>query len=142
MGSWSASYATGVPLMDSQHQELFRYMDDLTDKAKADRIPQVLDYLGKYIDKHFREEQDLHISSGYPHREAHKKLHAEFVANYKTLKEELKATAGKEGLMTMKINRVAVEWLKNHIYGPDKQFALFYHSLPGHEMPKGLHLFK
>ncbi len=140
MGSWSASYVTGVPLMDTQHQELFRHMDDLVDKTKVNQIPEILDYLGKYVDKHFREEQNLHASCGYPQREEHKKLHAEFVASYKQLKEDFAKSPGKAGIMSLRISRTAVEWLKNHIYGPDRMFAKYYFSLPGHVQPKEANL--
>ncbi|MDR2893453.1 MAG: hemerythrin family protein [Deltaproteobacteria bacterium] len=133
---WTASYETGVPLMDNQHKELFKHMDALTDKSKSGQILQSLEYLSQYIDKHFREEQDLHASCKYPQRDAHKKLHVEFVAAYRKLRSEFENSPGKEAIMSMRINRNAVEWLKNHIYGPDKTFAKYYFSLPGNVDPK------
>ena len=123
---WNKSLETGVPLMDTQHQELFRRMDDLSDTSKADRVPQTLDFLGKYVDKHFRGEEDLHLSSGYPQRADHKKLYDNFVAEYKKLQDEYNNQAGRQGLMTLRINRVALDWLRKHIMGPDMMFAKFY----------------
>lgn len=140
MGSWNSSYTTGVPLMDTQHQELFRHMDDLVDRTKTNKLPEIIDYLGKYVDKHFREEQNLHASCGYPQREEHKKLHADFVADYKKLKADFDGSPAKAGIMSMRISRTAVEWLKNHIFGPDRMFAKYYFSLPGHIKPDDANL--
>lgn len=125
---WNKSYETGVPLMDTQHQELFRNLDILADKTQADSVPQVLDFLGKYVNKHFRDEEHLHLSSAYPERAAHKQMHAAFIEDYKSLMDEYRKKPESQGLMTLRINRIATDWLKKHISGPDAQFAKYYHE--------------
>lgn len=128
---WSKSFETGVPLMDEQHQELFRQLDKLSDRSQADGVPQVLDFLGKYVDKHFRDEERLQLSSAYPQRLEHKKMHSDFVDSYRQLMEEYNKKTGQRGLMTLRINRIAVDWLKKHISGPDTAFAKFYLAKQG-----------
>ena len=128
---WSKSFETGVPLMDEQHQELFRQLDKLADKTQADSVPQVLDFLGRYVDKHFRDEERLQLNGAYPQRLEHKKMHSDFVDSYRQLMEEYNKKTGQQGLMTLRINRIAVDWLKKHISGPDTEFAKFYLAKQG-----------
>ena len=128
---WNKSYETGVPLMDTQHQELFKHLDELSDRTKADRVSQTLDFLGRYVDKHFKDEEQLQLSSSYPQRMEHKKMHSDFVDQYKQLKAEFHKSSEKQGLMILKVNRIAVDWLKKHILGPDMAFAQFLKKREG-----------
>ena len=123
---WNDSYQTGVPEMDEQHQELFRQLDILGDRTQTDRVPQVLDFLGRYVDKHFKDEERLQTASRYPGLAEHKQKHIAFVDTYKKLLDEYNRKPESQGLMTLRINRIAQDWLKTHILGPDTDFAEYY----------------
>ncbi|HAX52045.1 MAG TPA: cation-binding protein, partial [Lachnospiraceae bacterium] len=70
---------TGNALIDSEHRELFRMVNNLQDAcAKGQGRSQVetaAKFLVDYVKKHFRDEQNLQTSVNYPGYPAHKKFH-------------------------------------------------------------------
>ncbi len=122
---WNATYETGVPVMDEQHKELFRQVDILLDNGKADRVPATLNFLGDYVVKHFSTEEGLQQKSRYPKHAEHKKAHQDFIAAYKSLRQEYESS-GQSPIILMKLTRTALDWLKDHIRGKDKEFAAYY----------------
>ncbi|UQZ90154.1 hemerythrin [Deltaproteobacteria bacterium Smac51] len=127
---WNNSLETGIPKIDEQHKELFRQADILLDRGKDDRIPQTIDFLAKYVAKHFSDEQVMHASSQYPKALAHKQLHVDFVKRFKDLKQRYEA-AGHSLQSVMDINRLVMGWLKEHIMVHDKEFANYYKMKTG-----------
>ena len=125
---WNPSLETGILKIDQQHKELFRQADILTDTAQKDRIPSTLEFLGKYVFKHFSDEQIMHASSKYPKAETHKEMHRQFITTFKNLKKEYEQS-GHNLAVVMKINKMVVDWLKEHIMIQDKDFARYYQSL-------------
>jgi hemerythrin len=125
---WSKSLETGIPNIDAQHQELFRQVDILLDGKNANRHKEVLDYLGKYIVKHFSDEQKMHADSKYPKAVEHKKYHDEYVKVFAQLKDKY-IKEGPTPSNNMEINRSVVGWLKDHIMVRDKEFATYYKSV-------------
>ena len=126
---WNARLETGIPKIDEQHKELFRQVGNLLDqtKAKADRIPETLDFLGDYVIKHFTDEQGMQAAVRYPKAAAHKKMHTAFTSELKNLKKKFE-TAGdslKFEVVT-EINHTAINWLKDHIMVNDQEFAAYY----------------
>jgi len=124
---WNASFETGIAKIDEQHKELFRQVDILMDRTQTDRIPATLDFLGKYVIKHFSDEQIMHASSKYPKAEAHKKLHTDFIAKYKDMKNQYDSSGDKLSVV-MNINKICIGWLKEHIMIQDKDFANYFKS--------------
>lgn len=125
---WNDNYATGIAKIDEQHKELFRQIDILMDRKQADRIPSTLEFLGNYVVRHFNDEQVMHTISKYPKAEGHKKLHAAFMQQYRDMKRQYEES-GDKLLIIMKINKVCIDWLKEHIMGQDKDFAIYYKSI-------------
>lgn len=122
---WNATYETGVPAIDEQHKELFRQVDILLDSGKADRVQSTLNFLGDYVVKHFATEEGLQAKSRYPKMAEHKKAHADFIATYKSLRQEYESS-GQNAIILMKISKTALAWLKEHIRALDKEFAAYY----------------
>lgn len=125
---WNSALVTGIPKIDEQHKELCHQIDILRDRSKGDSIPQVLDFLGKYVIKHFSDEQVMHATSKYPKAATHKEIHAKFIADLRSLRKQYEAS-GRNLEIVMKINNVLGTWLKNHIMVHDKEFAVYYNSL-------------
>ena len=122
---WNESLATGIPIVDEQHQSLFKQVDDLLDRSKADRVEQTLTFLGEYVVKHFGTEEMMQKASKYPKALAHKKMHEDFVAAFGDLKKEYEAS-GADMLIILKITKIAVDWLNQHIRGEDQDFGEFF----------------
>ncbi|WP_334137299.1 hemerythrin family protein [Muricomes intestini] len=74
---------TGNALIDSEHRELFRMVNNLQDAcAKGQGRSQVetaAKFLVDYVKKHFRDEQNLQTSVNYPGYPAHKKFHEDYI---------------------------------------------------------------
>ena len=82
MPTWTPSIAVGHPLIDEQHQELFRRADDLLDAMMKGRagaeMNQLLAFLRDYCQDHFGTEERLMVMRIYPAVEQHKLAHREF----------------------------------------------------------------
>jgi len=125
---WNETLETGMPAVDEQHKELFRQVEILFESNNVDRVAQTLDFLAKYVEKHFNDEQQLHHKTQYPNAELHKKMHIDFASTYKTLKQDFDASGAKLQVL-LKINKIISEWLRNHIMVHDKEFAVYYKAL-------------
>jgi hemerythrin len=124
---WNSALETGIPNIDAQHKQLFAQVDVLLDSNSKERVPETLQFLGKYIHQHFSDEEALHAKSRYPKAEMHRKLHTNFVAVFNDMKKEYDTQGGKLEVL-MKINKAVIGWLKEHIMVHDKEFAAFYKS--------------
>ena len=74
---------TGNALIDSEHRELFRIINNLQDAcAKGQGRSQVeptAKFLVDYVKKHFRDEEKLQKSVDYPGYPAHKQFHEGYI---------------------------------------------------------------
>lgn len=70
---------TGNALIDSEHRELFAAVNNLMDACAQgkgrDQIQKTVQFLGDYVAKHFRDEENLQTKSNYPGYPAHKQFH-------------------------------------------------------------------
>jgi hemerythrin len=124
---WNDSLKIGLPKIDEQHQELFRQVEMLMDRTKADRISTTISFLGDYVVKHFIAEQALQASVSYPKAESHKKLHDDFTSRFRLLKKKFEdSIENRRFEVVTEINRTAISWLKEHILIQDKDFADYY----------------
>jgi hemerythrin len=127
--SWTDAMLCGIPLIDEQHQELFRQIDILRDRGNADRVPGVLRFLADYVVKHFNDEESLHLRSRYPRASEHRKAHEHFVKTFWELKAKYDSSTG-DFASVMAVTGVVFDWLKNHVLKVDKEFAKYYLALP------------
>jgi hemerythrin-like metal-binding protein len=126
---WVKSLETGVAKIDEQHKELFRQMDLLLDKANANRHKEVIEFLDKYIAKHFSDEQKMQADAKYPKAAIHKKYHDEYVAIFRKVKDKF-LKEGPSISNNLEINKTVAGWLKDHIMVHDKEFAAYLKSRP------------
>lgn len=70
---------TGNGLIDTEHRQLFGAVNDLLDACSLGegraRIEKTVRFLNDYVGKHFRDEEELQIRSGYPGYPAHRDFH-------------------------------------------------------------------
>lgn len=122
---WSKSMEGGIPSIDRQHKMLFQQVDALLNGDGQDRILETFRFLENYVVEHFNTEEVLHKKSGYPKAARHQRIHADFTATFLKLKREYDQS-GYNLVILLKINRVAVAWLKEHVMGEDLDFAKYY----------------
>lgn len=104
---------------DTQHQTLFRLLDDL---KREEFDVSVIHQLRLYADHHFCLEEAYMQALGYPDIVQHIKAHNRF-------REELgQLTRDPDSLnhqIRTSLSRFLEEWLKRHIFGIDKEFEAF-----------------
>ena len=78
-----------------------------------------------YADGHFADEELLMQERGYPELEAHKRLHATFLA----MAADLEARLGEgAGLLSVETLEFLGSWFIGHIRNEDQRFAAFARS--------------
>lgn len=122
--AWDSSMTTGVASVDAQHKELFRQVaalkDAMTQGKGRDEIQRLLEFLAKYVLKHFAEEEQQMEQYACPAAAANKAAHAEFVAQLKQFKSRFDAQ-GAVATLVIELHDVATRWLVQHIKGIDTQ---------------------
>ena len=125
---WVKSFETGIDKIDEQHKQLFEQVDFLLDINNVNRHREIIDFLDRYIVKHFSDEQQMHKETKYSKADAHKKMHDEFIVVFHKMKDKY-LKEGPTISNNMEINKTAVGWLKDHIMVYDKEYAAFCKSL-------------
>jgi hemerythrin len=122
--AWRDELSVHHPQIDSQHKSLLRLADDLHAAMMRGAGRTVIgETLGKLIDytaSHFRDEEGLMRSTGYPQLPAHK---AEHDALTKQVLELKKGYAASQVTITVETMNFLRDWLNHHIMGSDFRLA-------------------
>lgn len=128
MPSWTPAYAVGHPLIDRQHQELFRRSDALLDAMHGGRagaeLGPLLEFLERYVVEHFASEEQLMDATRYPATAGHRGQHAEFVRRFQASSATFRAR-GATAAVVLELRDMLREWLVAHICTADVQLAAF-----------------
>ena len=116
---WDESYSVGDARLDEQHKGLIRLINRLGSGAP---VPVVLDELQIYVDEHFRDEERMLETAGYPDLAAHKLQHAAFEEWLETSRQACRS-GEVVGLLRDSISSYLKTWLINHILVSDKAYA-------------------
>ena len=120
------SLLTGFEAIDEQHRLFLTMLAELGAQIEAGHHRQgVIDAfqgMRLYADGHFAEEEILMQQRGYPELEAHKRLHATFLA----MAADLEARLGQgAGLLSVETLEFLGSWFIGHIRNEDQRFAAF-----------------
>jgi hemerythrin-like metal-binding protein len=81
--AWHSSYECGHALIDDQHRGLFGHANSLLGAVIAERpddeIAALIDVLVRDVVQHFRDEESIFVSAGYPGAEEHTAIHRALV---------------------------------------------------------------
>jgi len=126
--TWSPSLDTGNQIIDSQHKELIKAMNDLLNACQqgqaADKVGPTLDFLVSYTKRHFADEEALQKKAGYPDFPNHRKLHEALLKVAADLAAEVKKN-GPTPVLVNKLIRNVGDWLMNHIKVEDVKVAAY-----------------
>jgi len=124
MIQWSSAMETGVPVIDRQHKELVRQVNELVEAMRAGKGRQVvgdtLVFLGRYAQEHFETEEGLMKRFGYPGYERHRAVHEAFKRDFADLSAEYDRNPEKLAL-TIKVQKRVMDWLREHILRVDAE---------------------
>jgi two-component system NtrC family sensor kinase len=121
---WGEQFMTGEALVDGEHQELVRTINQVIDRQSQNNSEEdtqsLLDKLVKYAAMHFAHEEALMASSGCDPRfiEAHRAIHRDFAQQVGRMSEFPSAGRGVDHLL-----RFLTSWLAQHILGIDQSMA-------------------
>lgn len=123
---WTAELSVGDPVIDAQHQGLFRETSELletvvNDTPSPERVREVISFLDKYIAEHFSFEEAYMVSHGYPAVKEHKALHQNFIEHYVELKGKIDAARPTQDSLFALENFLG-QWLVHHIGEEDRKY--------------------
>jgi hemerythrin len=122
---WSDEFATGIDIIDNQHQRLFTYFQDIEQCIAAQDIASVEQLCRGLIDyavSHNSFEESLMEKADYPMFEAHHRVHEAFKKRAHGYLERI--DSGAEPLKIAREMRTDIGlWLINHIKHEDQHYA-------------------
>ncbi|WP_312813012.1 hemerythrin family protein [Sedimentibacter sp.] len=127
---WKDKYEVGVELIDNQHKELFRRVEDCIKtirsttlgEEKAQKVNETLEFMKEYVVEHFRDEEEYQIKIGYPDYEKHKQIHDSMVSFVLEVSEEYEKDGYNDALIQKFAGRL-LTWLINHVAAEDQKIA-------------------
>ncbi len=122
--NWNSRYSVGVQSMDDQHAVLFGILNDLHEAMMKGRANSVagglLRKLANYADEHFRAEETLMETAGYPDLAQHRILHRDLT---KQVSEFVARHERGESTLNLHLLNFLRDWLTNHIEKVDHKYG-------------------
>jgi hemerythrin-like metal-binding protein len=126
--TWNQNLSIGVPLLDSQHQELFRRTDQLlaamSKGSSSEEVGKLFQFLDEYCSLHFSAEEKLMREKRYPGLPDHLAQHGVFVKEFEQVVAQFRAK-GASPTVAIAVQKLVCGWLVNHIGTTDKKVAAF-----------------
>jgi hemerythrin-like metal-binding protein len=121
MITWSESFATGIPRVDSDHRTLISIINELETAQAEGRgsrvIEEVLTRLARYADDHFLYEEGCMQRHQCPMAGANKQAHLQFTQMIVDARAELTASNG--ALTSRRVHLQLSNWFVNHVLTVD-----------------------
>jgi hemerythrin len=130
MIQWTPALATGVPLLDEQHQTIFRWLAELESATAEQRTlfgAYAITRLQSYVRDHFAAEEALMQAAGYPDLPPHRAEHEAFRRRLAEL--QVQAMVRDASADTVAFLR---DWLVNHIGKTDMAYVPCLGKRPAH----------
>lgn len=122
--AWSSEYATGVAVVDAQHQELFARVAALHSAmmsgAGRAKVIELVGFLADYTVNHFAEEEALMARARYADLDQHRGLHKTLLGQVGDLRAKL---ARGDTLKTLEVTEFLGGWLRHHILKVDHAYV-------------------
>lgn len=125
---WNRSLETGIELIDIQHEELFRRIDNLElamyNGRAVTELRNLLEYLESYVVEHFKAEENLMLRINYPNYASHVKEHTDFRNKINGILADCRGK-GIDSYLAIDIDKQMRKWLEHHIMKVDMAFVPF-----------------
>lgn len=116
---------TGNALIDSEHRQLFKAVNDLLDACSQGKgrshVESTLDFLVSYVAKHFGDEEKLQVQTSYPGYAAHRQFHEWYKGELAVTARDIK-TQGASIAALNSLNQMVGKLLM-HIRTDDRKVA-------------------
>ncbi len=129
---WKEKYKIGVPLIDEQHEELFRRIAGFLETLRANgewaqkvsKVNETLSFMKDYVVVHFRDEEAYQESIGYPDLDSHRAAHREMM-DYVTSFAQAYEKQGYQEALAQQFGGRLLAWLINHVVSADQKIAAY-----------------
>ncbi len=126
---WKKEYNNGIPLIDTQHQQLFRFSDELqtaiSSGLKQATLKELLVNVQQYTVRHFIVEEKIMAECKYPWLDEQLEAHAHFKNRFNEIFDDFNENGLTPPLVNALKNEL-VDWISNHITGIDQKFGDYY----------------
>jgi len=116
---WNDNLKTGIPVIDSQHQELLVLMNRLGRlRCGRENFLEAIVELQEYGNIHFKTEEEYMLRLKYPDCEEHKACHEEFIQELNSIPSKMN-TAEDICDLGDEVFHFAQDWLLQHYSNED-----------------------
>jgi hemerythrin len=126
---WKDEFKIGIPVIDTQHKQLFLCENELTEALAKGLRPSAIDnlltQLGFYVTRHFAMEEQYMQASSYPGLNEQLEAHHYFTKRFAEIQQEFT----QKGLNPNVVHAIQDElrqWIKTHVLGLDLAFGTYY----------------
>jgi hemerythrin len=123
---WSPTFSVKIKKFDDQHKKLVELLNQLHDAMKAGQgnaaLGMVLQSLISYTATHFKEEEQVMQTHGYPDFSHHKAEHEKLVKQVLELQKKFQSGGS---VLTLTVMSFLKDWLTTHIQGEDKKYGVY-----------------
>jgi hemerythrin len=121
LADWSDKLVFGIERVDAQHKQLFELAATFEGNGEQIRMMKTLALLCGYVKEHFREEEQLLESCGYPLLADHRKLHLQFKGMLYELLQNAKHMSLDD--VANQVQYLINGWFYNHIMVTDLDYV-------------------
>jgi len=126
---WRSGYGINIKTIDMQHRLLFEKSNDLYTAVSSGAGPEVvddtLDFLIKYTEFHFSDEEESMKEHKYPGFENHSQKHRALLSDVRELRKRLKTEGNVAGDQMLTLLKV---WVIDHILTDDRKFGRYLNA--------------
>lgn len=132
---WNENFATGIALIDEQHQQLVHLINKLAShlsRGSSDiQMHEVFEELVAYADYHFRTEEQIWQPrfQDDPWFTEHKRVHDSFLPNAQQIHSRLQGEGASFEKVLEAVLKFLVNWLVFHILDNDRRMAKVLRAL-------------
>ena len=127
--NWKQEYELGIPVVDTQHKQLFRFNEELQDAIKGglkvSSINTLLTQIKQYAARHFAMEEKYMEEVRYPQMQEQKDTHAAFAIRFDEIQDAFNAK-GMTPALVQAITNELIKWIVDHVTGMDQAFGDYY----------------
>jgi len=125
---WTDDLLVGIKVIDNQHRNLIEKLEELNlaihTGESGGKLVSMMDFLGEYVQKHFRLEEAYMVKYKYPGFFEHRALHEGFVKRFEMLKKKLRAE-GPTISVALELQKELIAWFIDHISDVDKMVGRY-----------------
>lgn len=123
--TWTEELATNINLIDEDHKEIIRRMNDVVlagEMGDSFIIERSLTMLSEFCKTHFSNEENLTLRGRCPNYKNHHRFHTLFLKEVQIFVDEVREKGPSKSL-TNRIHDLIEDWLIDHIKFVDKNLA-------------------